>query len=70
MEFLTKLISFFSGKKTYLVALSLIVSAIWPFIQGDITLGEVFTGDKLQQILEGLGLWTLRVGVKKSGPSA
>jgi len=69
LDFITKLLGFFAGKKTYLVALSLITSAVWPFIQGDITLGEVFSGDRWVQILEGLGLWTLRLGVKKSGPA-
>lgn len=69
MEFLTKILNFFSGKKTYLIAIALIGQAVWPFIQGDITLGEFFSGDNWQQILEGLGLWTLRLGVKKSGPT-
>ncbi len=69
MDFLSKILNFLSGKKTYLVALALIGQAVWPFIHGDITLGGVFAGDRWQTILEGLGLWTLRLGVKKSGPA-
>jgi len=49
-----------SGKRTYIIATMLVLNAFVPVILGEIALGEVdFRG-----VLEGLGLATLRAGVK------
>ena len=47
-----------SGKKTYLVALGIILVAIGNFLVGDATLVEA-----VNQILLGLGLGALRLGI-------
>lgn len=51
---------FFSGKKTYIVAVGIVLVSIGSFLSGDATLQEAFN-----HILEGLGLAALRAGVAK-----
>jgi len=54
------LLSVGSGYRTYLVAVMLVLNAAVPVLTGDMALGDVdFRG-----VLEGLGLATLRAGMK------
>lgn len=49
-----------TGYRTYLVAVALVLNAFLPVLTGDMALGDVdFRG-----VLEGLGLATLRAGIK------
>ena len=48
------------GKKTYIVAIGIVMAAAGGFFAGDATLQEAIT-----QALTGLGLGALRMGVKK-----
>lgn len=47
------------GYKTYIVGLMIVVSAFSAFLHGDLTLL-----DAIQRALEGLGLASLRYGIK------
>ena len=59
-ELLLTALSIGSGYRTYLVAVALILNAAIPVLSGDMALGDVdFRG-----ILEGLGLATLRAGMR------
>ena len=59
-EIVSAALSIGSGYRTYLVAITLILSAFTPVLTGDMALGDVdFRG-----VLEGLGLATLRAGIK------
>lgn len=49
-----------SGKKTYIVMIGVIVSAVVAFTTGEATLSEA-----IATALTGLGLGTLRAGVSK-----
>ena len=51
---------FLQGKKTYIVAVGIVVAAGVSFLTGDATLS-----DALNQALTGLGLAGLRAGVAK-----
>lgn len=57
----TKAQEFLAGKKTYIVAAGVIVAAAVGFLLGELTLGEAIVS-----ALTGLGLGTLRLGVKKA----
>jgi hypothetical protein len=50
------------GKKTYLVAIVLIVYAVAGYLSGHMSLDEA-----IRNVLDGLGLGFLRAGVQKSG---
>lgn len=65
MEFIKLIIGFLDGKKTYLVAIGVIFQTFYPFFHGDVTLGDTLSGENLKAILEGLGLFTLRLGIAK-----
>jgi len=58
---MTKFLEFLNGKKTYLAATGLVLSAVISFATGEMTLGQSATN-----VLEGLGLAGLRAGVSKS----
>ena len=49
---------FLQGKKTYLVALGAILTAVGGFLQGDYTAAEA-----IQQGVMALGMGTLRMGI-------
>ena len=54
------LLSIGSGYRTYIVAIMLVLNTFAPVLTGEMALGEVdFRG-----VLEGLGLATLRAGIK------
>lgn len=59
------LFDFLPGKKTYLVGLGLIIKGISPLSEFLITGDPSQATVDMQSILEGLGLITLRKGVKK-----
>lgn len=52
---------FLNGKKTYLVAVSLVIGALVAWASGEATLAQM-----VATILEGLGLAALRKGVDKN----
>jgi hypothetical protein len=49
------------GKKTYIVAAALVLTALSGFVTGDVTLAQA-----VDQVLIGLGIGTLRAGVAKA----
>lgn len=49
------------GKKTYLIAAVIILTALGQILTGDVTIAQA-----LVLVLEGLGLGALRLGVAKS----
>ena len=51
---------FLQGKKTYIVAIGVVVAAVVAFLTGELQLADAVT-----RALEGLGLATLRAGVSK-----
>ena len=51
---------FLSGYKTYIVAVGVVVAAVVAFVNGDVDLAGA-----INQALVGLGLGTLRAGMKK-----
>ena len=51
---------FLQGKKTYIVAVGVIVASVVAFLNGELQLADAIT-----RALEGLGLATLRSGVAK-----
>ena len=53
--------NFMSGYRTYIVAFGVVVAAVVAFATGDMSLQEAITSG-----LTGLGLGTLRAGVKNS----
>ena len=55
------MLELFAGKKTYITAAAIIATAIAAFANGDATVVEAVV-----IILNGLGLGTLRAGVKKA----
>lgn len=55
-----------SGKKTYIVAGLMVCVGLIQCVSGELTLVEFVSSSYLQTILQGLGLITLRVGVKKA----
>ncbi len=52
---------FLQGKKTYIVAVGVVVAAVVAFLTGELALA-----DAVVRALEGLGLATLRAGVSKA----
>ena len=55
------MMKFLEGKKTHLVALGIVISAVIAFLTGDVTLGEA-----VALALTGTGFSTLRAGVSKA----
>jgi len=55
---------YLKGKKTYIVAALLVLVSLVEFLSGDIPLGEFLSGADLLVLLNGLGLATLRAGIK------
>ena len=51
-----------SGKKTYLIALAAVVTAVTMFAQGDATMGQMISA-----IFVAVGGMTMRAGVEKNG---
>lgn len=62
---LSKTEAFLSGKKTYIVALLLVLVACLDVVTGDMTVLELLEDDNLLVLLNGLGLAALRAGVSK-----
>lgn len=58
---LTKLKNGLEGKKTYIVAAAVVLTALGAFLNGDLTLIQA-----VEQALVGMGIGTLRAGVAKS----
>lgn len=59
--------AFLSGYKTYIVAASLILSGLAGLATGEQTFADVIKIIFSPEVLGGLGLGFLRMGVKKSG---
>jgi len=64
MKKTVKLKKFLEGKKSYLVAVSVVVVGVTEWLGGDVP-GVVVGSDPLSWILSGLGLGALRAGLKK-----
>lgn len=56
------MIPFLDGKKTYIVAAGVVLGGVSGIMTGDLTVQE-----SVNQILMGLGLGSLRLGVSKNG---
>jgi len=54
------------GKKTYLVSGLIVASSVIQLLVGDLSLIEFLSSEQLLILLGGLGLGSLRAGVKKS----
>jgi hypothetical protein len=59
-ELILAALSIGSGYRTYVVAAALVLNAAVPVLSGDMALGDV----DYRGILEGLGLVTLRAGMR------
>ncbi len=57
---------FLSGKKTYIVALLLVLNGFSAFFTGDASLGDAVSSIDWRGVLEGFGLASLRLGVAKA----
>jgi hypothetical protein len=53
------------GKKTYLIALGAIVTAVTMFTQGDATMGQAIAA-----IFAAITSMSMRAGIEKNGPDA
>jgi hypothetical protein len=62
---MTNIIAWFSGRKTYILAGLTVAYGILGWCLGHLTQDQ-----SIQVILTGLSVFSLRVGVKKSGPTA
>lgn len=60
-----KIKDFLDGKKTYIVSSLLVIVALVRLLDGDITLSEFISNPDFLVLLNGLGLGSLRAGVKK-----
>jgi hypothetical protein len=58
--------NFLSGKKTYVIAILMVVTAAANTYYGDMTIGEFLKSAELKTLLEAFGLSSLRAGVSKS----
>ena len=54
------------GRKTYVVSGLIVASSLVQLVVGDISLIEFLSSEQLLILLGGLGLGSLRAGVKKS----
>lgn len=61
----TKLESLVKGKKTYIVAVLLVVVSLLDVVTGDMTVSQLLEDQNLLVLLNGLGLAALRAGVSK-----
>ena len=55
--------SFLKGKKTYIVALLLVIISLLDVATGDLALADFLASDNLILLLEGLGIAALRHGI-------
>jgi hypothetical protein len=53
----------FNGKKTYIVSAFMVMVSLMHLATGDLTLTEFVSSDHTVNLLEALGLSTLRVGI-------
>ena len=53
---------FLAGKRTYVIGAALVIQAVASWAVGDLSLAGL--AEQLEDILTGLGLMTLRAGVK------
>lgn len=55
-----------SGKKTFIVAILMVLIGVVNFLTGDVTLSEFLKTEEIKIVMEGIGLATLRLGVGKA----
>jgi hypothetical protein len=55
----------FKGKKTYILVILGVAGVLIQFLAGDLSLMEFFGSEYLVQLIELLGIGTLRAGVSK-----
>ncbi len=58
--------SWFIGKKTYIVSILMIFVSSLNLISGNISLSEFISSDSMSLLLEAMGLSALRAGVKQN----
>jgi hypothetical protein len=61
------LLSWFTGKKTYILVVLAALSIIVRWLAGDLTFIQFLNSDEFLALLGVLGIGTLRAGVTKSG---
>jgi len=54
------------GKKTYIIAGLMAMTALVHLLAGDMSLAEFVTSEHINALLEGIGLGALRAGIGKS----
>ena len=64
-EIMQQIVSFVSGKKTYIVSGLLVLVSLVSLIAGEITLVDFLKGPDMLILLNGLGLASLRAGISK-----
>lgn len=52
------------GKKTYIIASLMVAVSLVHLLSGDMSLAEFITGEHINTLLEGVGLGTLRAGIR------
>ncbi len=55
-----------NGKKTYIISFLMILTSLIHLLTGDLTLKEFLNGEELINLLEAMGLSTLRIGVSQN----
>jgi len=60
------IVAFFAGKKTYFIVAFGVATILVQFLSGDVTFMQFLASDALQQLLELLGIATVRAGVAKA----
>jgi len=58
--------SWFIGKKTYIVSILMILVSTLNLISGTISINEFLSSDSMALLLEAMGLSALRAGVKQN----
>lgn len=51
------------GKKTYIVSALMVMVSLMQLVTGDLTLVEFLNSEQMTQLIEALGLTTLRAGI-------
>lgn len=61
--------SWLNGKKTYIISFLVVFISLIHLFTGDLTLKEFINGEQIINLLEAMGLSTLRIGVSQTQKS-
>ena len=61
--------SWLNGKKTYIISFLVVFISLIHLFTGDLTLKEFLNGEQIINLLEAMGLSTLRIGVSQTQKS-